>query len=119
MNHTKSGTACLFIVHSSLLHLSEDTTLWNTVSQWLQLLLGTQGGIGLCFLERITEAQLRPASAHFVRRKPVQGLDGVLNGVPTGAETAGSLDSSSGRSPPLSRNLENVSRSLVLLYSII
>lgn len=116
--HTVQDQSSLFSARLPGLCSGVSTALWGR----LQLLFGLRAGVGCCLLERVTEAQLEaapwltPAPGH--RRAPCRpgaekGNPGA--GAPTGTGTVGS---SAGSWPPLSRNLEKVSRSLVLLYSI-
>lgn len=116
--HTVQDQSSLFSARLPGLCSGVSTALWGR----LQLLFGLRAGVGCCLLERVTEAQLEaapwltPAPGH--RRAPCRpgaekGNPGA--GAPTGTETVGS---SAGSWPPFSRNLEKVSRSLVLLYSI-
>lgn len=117
--HAQSGTEALYLLPSSQ---GTDVGARVETGGQLQLLFGLRAGVGSCLLERVTEAQLKAAP-----------LDRPAPGNPTatcptcpesgnpGTETLtgrGAVGSSAGSLPPLSRNLEKVSRSLVLLYSI-
>lgn len=95
---------------------------WCTaMAAWLQLVLGLRG-VFWRLLQRVTGPQLEAAAsaqpAPSAPQPPVQRLRPWTE-EPTGKGCpGGSVGSSAGSAPPLSRNLEKVSRSLVPLYSI-